>query len=97
MVVGVVVVFVGAVGGCVSVKTSAQADGGGTGSGGIGGSGGSGGADGGGSGGKGNGGAGSGGAVGATCAPGCTDFPAEPIVTAGVPASAPTMFGAPGT
>lgn len=86
--VGVVVVV--AVGGCVSVKTPAQADAGVTGSGG---------AIAGGSGGNGNGGAsgGTGGAVGATCAPSCTDFPAEPIVTTGVPGNAPNMFGAPGS
>src|SRR5687768_8841487 len=32
-----------------------------------------------------------------TCTEDCTDFPAEPIVDANVPANAPTLFGAPDT
>ena len=42
-------------------------------------------------------GAGNVGAVPASCAPSCADFPPDPILTAGVPADARTMFGAPGS
>jgi hypothetical protein len=31
-----------------------------------------------------------------SCAPTCTDFPADPIIVSGAPTDAPTMFGAPG-
>ncbi|HEY2904108.1 MAG TPA: hypothetical protein VGL59_26200, partial [Polyangia bacterium] len=32
-----------------------------------------------------------------SCAPNCTDFPADPMIVTGAPTDSPTMFGAPGS